>query len=279
MKANILPSNGSCVEKKSGNKAADIQICGEIAFGDLIWVKLHESSWWPGQVVDENLVSRSCKPSDRSAGEVLVRFLYVDPIRCHSEFENILKDFNGCYSEILEKALEQDIPRPKCGTAKGRESKAKAGVIKAEASQIQNSKRKLRNRRQDTESPNFIRMSPRRPSSGIKPQTLVTNGKLHSEKTGGAKRIKRKEDGEQKKLEPGSISPAVSPKTLQKPKVVSMQKKARPNGPESATSPVENSPDLSARKLKVMQSLGLIAPSGSPFNRNGYISPSSFHCD
>ncbi|KAK3033778.1 hypothetical protein RJ639_034220 [Escallonia herrerae] len=241
MKGNVLPSNGSCVEKESGNKDADIQICGEIAFGDLIWVKLHESSWWPGQVVDENLVSRSSKPSDRSANEVLVRlygsyrYLYVDPIRCHSEFENILKDFNGCYSEILEKALEQDIPRPKCGTAKGRDSKAKAGVIRAEASQIQNSKQKLRNRRQDTESPNFIRMSPRRPSSGIKPQTLVTNVKLHSEKTGGAKGIKRKEDGEQKKLQPGSISPADSPKTLQKPKVVSMQKKARPNGPESVS--------------------------------------------
>ncbi|KAK3030743.1 hypothetical protein RJ639_036547 [Escallonia herrerae] len=229
MKGNVLPSNGSCVEKDSGNKAADIQICGEIVVGDLIWVKLHESSWWPGQVVNENLVSRSSKPSDRSAGEVLVRlygsykYLYVDPIRCHSEFENILKDFNGCYSEILEKALEQValllLP----------------GVLRAEASQIQNSKRKLRNNRQDTESPNFIRMSPRRTSSGIKPQTLVTNGKLHSEKTGGAKGIKRKEADEEKKLEPGSIYPALSPKTLQKPKVVSMQKKARPIGPESVS--------------------------------------------
>ncbi|KAK3038329.1 hypothetical protein RJ639_031425 [Escallonia herrerae] len=232
MKGNVLPSNGSCVEKDSGNKAADIQICGEIALGDLIWVKLHESSWWPGQVVDENLVSRSSKPSDRSAGEVLIRFLYVDPIRCHSEFEKILKDFNGCYSEILEKALEQDIPRPKCGTAKGRESKAKAGVLRAEASQIQNSKRKLEIIGR-TQKPQIL-MSPRRPSSGIKPQTLVTNGKLHSEKTGGAKGIKQKEDGEQKKLEPDSISPALSPKTLQKPKVVSMLKKARPVGPESA---------------------------------------------
>ena len=30
------------------------------------------------------------------------------------------------------------------------------------------------------------------------------------------------------------------------------------------------SPELSARRMKVMQSLGLIAPSGSPFHKNGH---------
>lgn len=39
------------------------------------------------------------------------------------------------------------------------------------------------------------------------------------------------------------------------------------NSPSSETTLFGKSPELSARKLKVMQSLGLIAPSGSPFHK------------
>ncbi|CAL5331486.1 unnamed protein product [Camellia sinensis] len=44
----------------------------EFVLGDLIWVRLRGSSWWPAQVVDDNTVSQRDKPINRSVGEVHV---------------------------------------------------------------------------------------------------------------------------------------------------------------------------------------------------------------
>lgn len=35
-----------------GKEVADNQFRREIVFGDMIWIKLHGSSWWPAQVCE-----------------------------------------------------------------------------------------------------------------------------------------------------------------------------------------------------------------------------------
>nr|AFK48621.1 unknown [Lotus japonicus] len=103
----------------------------QVALGDVIYVKLHGSSWWPGQVVDDNSVSESVKPSKRSAREVLVRlygsytYLYADPAKSRSEFEEILKLNNGSHQQILLQSLEKDLPSTKSSRAEGSSSKTK----------------------------------------------------------------------------------------------------------------------------------------------------------
>ncbi|KAI8023796.1 hypothetical protein LOK49_LG03G02560 [Camellia lanceoleosa] len=44
----------------------------EFVLGDLIWVRLCGSLWWPAQVVDDNTVSQRDKPINRSVGKVHV---------------------------------------------------------------------------------------------------------------------------------------------------------------------------------------------------------------
>ncbi|KAL7176575.1 hypothetical protein ACSBR2_029998 [Camellia fascicularis] len=65
-------NNRSNADKGHGDEAAAAQL-NEFVLGDLIWVRLRSSSWWPTQVVDDNTVSQRDKPINRSVGEVLVR--------------------------------------------------------------------------------------------------------------------------------------------------------------------------------------------------------------
>ncbi|XVE95193.1 hypothetical protein REPUB_Repub02eG0075300 [Reevesia pubescens] len=115
-------------------ECAALQFEGEVSLGDLIWVKLHRSSWWPALVVDENSVSKSSKPGSRSEGEVLVRlygsyeYLYADPMKYYSEFKMILEQNNGSCYDILDKALEQDCSRRKSIKPKGQGSKSTANT-------------------------------------------------------------------------------------------------------------------------------------------------------
>ncbi|KAL5558501.1 hypothetical protein UlMin_034712 [Ulmus minor] len=119
------------VNKKDGEEVAANHLGRKVKPADLISVKIHGDSWWPAQVVDENIVSEAIKPGFKSAGEVLVRLygshtcLYVDPIKCHSEFSAVLKENNNCYREIFMKTLEQDLARLKAGKSKRQGSKSK----------------------------------------------------------------------------------------------------------------------------------------------------------
>ena len=67
----------------------------------------------------------------KTRDEVLVcasgsyNYLYANPVKCHSEFENILKQNNGNYREIFHKSLEQDLSSTKSSRSKGRGSKSK----------------------------------------------------------------------------------------------------------------------------------------------------------
>ncbi|KAJ0026091.1 hypothetical protein Pint_08464 [Pistacia integerrima] len=58
------------------------------------------------------------------------------------------------------------------------------------------------------------------------------------------------------------------------PQKIEVLKKQKLESPNSGTNILRKSHELSARRLRVMQSLGLIAPSGSPFRKNGQISVS-----
>ena len=62
----------------------------------------------------------------------------MDPIKCRSEFENILNQNNGSYKEILHKSLEQDLPSTKSSRSKGRGFKSKEIIEEAESKTIKN---------------------------------------------------------------------------------------------------------------------------------------------
>ncbi|KAI8550255.1 hypothetical protein RHMOL_Rhmol06G0090400 [Rhododendron molle] len=54
MKRKRHSANGSYADKEDGGGAACNQTSKEVVLGDLIWVSLHGSSWWPAQVFDDN---------------------------------------------------------------------------------------------------------------------------------------------------------------------------------------------------------------------------------
>ncbi|KAF8404701.1 hypothetical protein HHK36_009589 [Tetracentron sinense] len=58
------------------------------------------------------------------------------------------------------------------------------------------------------------------------------------------------------------------------PKQDRVLKKLKSSGPSLAMASSEKSQDLSARRMRVMRNLGLVAPCGSPFHRNGLTLPS-----
>ncbi|XP_052191519.1 uncharacterized protein LOC127800760 isoform X3 [Diospyros lotus] len=134
MKSTHLSSNGSSADKGDGREAAVNQLSEEVVLGDLIWVRIHGSSWWPAQVADDNTVSQKIKPRDRSAGDVLVRlygsykYMYVDSRTYQLEFEKILQKHNGEQIEILKKTLGQDIVRSKSHRGKRKESQFEGKV-------------------------------------------------------------------------------------------------------------------------------------------------------
>ena len=60
----------------------------------------------------------------------------MDPVKCRSEFENILKQNNGSYKEIFHKSLEQDLPSTKSSRLKGCGSKSKESTKEVESKTI-----------------------------------------------------------------------------------------------------------------------------------------------
>ncbi|KAJ6790993.1 autophagy-related protein 16 isoform X1 [Iris pallida] len=64
-------------------------------------------------------------------------YLYVDPVKCSSEVENILKQENMCISEAFQKALEEDLSHLRSGgkskrqvsKTKGYQSMKNLGIV------------------------------------------------------------------------------------------------------------------------------------------------------
>ncbi|XP_044474894.1 histone H3-lysine(4) N-trimethyltransferase ATX1-like [Mangifera indica] len=90
-------------------------------------------------------------------------------------------------------------------------------------------------------------------------------------KSGRSKEKQSKSTGNVVKPNSSSAGYDTKGRSPQKDEVLKKQKLESPN---SGTDVLRKSHELSARRLRVMQSLGLIAPSGSPFGKNGQISVS-----
>ena len=59
-------------------------------------------------------------------------------MKCHSEFENILKQNNGNYREIFHKSLQQDLSSTKSSRSKGRGTKSKERTEDIEGQTVKN---------------------------------------------------------------------------------------------------------------------------------------------
>uniref|UniRef100_A0A2P2JWI0 Uncharacterized protein LOC103319536 n=1 Tax=Rhizophora mucronata TaxID=61149 RepID=A0A2P2JWI0_RHIMU len=242
----------------------------EAGTGDLLWVKLGGGSWWPALVVDEDTVSGSSKPGNKSIGDVLVRlygsyeYLYVDPIEHRSEFEIVcssllcmqsfvnvgitillfqrfvlysvslnpqtLKENNGSYREIFAKALEQDFSHAKSGRSRGPQSKSK-GAPTGQGNASYSKKSNQSHKRLKLNSPSHEEV--------VEVKNCRQNGfqsilKLDSPTATGDAKCK---------------SPAQN----------------------EGNSFYGRAGELSVRRMKVMQALGLTPPSGSPFKKNEHI--------
>ncbi|ONI35341.1 hypothetical protein PRUPE_1G530900 [Prunus persica] len=158
MKSKRLSTGKDRIDVKDEEDVAANQLGGKVKVPDLIWVKINGGSWWPAQVVDDNTVNVNNKPSKRSAGKVLVRlygsykYLYVDPLKYHSEFDIILKQNNGCYREILLKALEQDVSCLKSNRSKKQGSESKESVAVYSPTCVSNHNHARENHQTDSSS-------------------------------------------------------------------------------------------------------------------------------
>ncbi|KAE8658671.1 hypothetical protein F3Y22_tig00116970pilonHSYRG00014 [Hibiscus syriacus] len=250
-------------------ESASLQLVGQVSLGDLIWVKLHGNSWWPAVVVDEKSVSESSKPGGKSRGKVLVRlygsheYFYADPMKYHSEFKTILEQNNGNCYDILGKTLEQ--LRQKSIKPKGQGSKATGRTSKQDE-------------------------TPKKPKRKSPSTDKHAKNKANEQSSVPKKQRKNSQTAEKKK--PNSRSAKEKPKSStskeqkrgKTSKQGEEQKKSKPNRPRTSkeeneetgsqsskgASPGE-SPKSGTRRTRVMQGLGLIAPPGSPFDKNGLI--------
>ncbi|KAL9313795.1 hypothetical protein ACSQ67_019247 [Phaseolus vulgaris] len=206
-----------------------------VAFGDVIFIKLRGSSWWPAQVVDENSVNKSVKPSKRSKRsprDILVRhygsyiYSYIDPIKCRAEFKTILEHNDGSLRKILLQTLEQ----------------AASCLQHFELTMFPLLSFSLRAK--DLPSTK----SSRSKGSSLKPKGTLSKDAAGKKKSNG-------QDKEQNKIK------------HKKQKDMSNEDK---DSQSHETSSLEKSPELSSRRIRVMENLGLIAPAGSPFQKSAH---------
>nr|GEV89868.1 hypothetical protein [Tanacetum cinerariifolium] len=199
-------TNGALVENGNGKDTVNGEPSKDLVFGEILWVKLHEGSWWPAQIVDENCVSSVNKPSSKqSSSDTLLRlygsytYKYVDVHSSRAEFKRILLEKNFHYAGIIKKSLEEDLPSFK--SRKQQQSKSKG--------------------------------------------TALTEGSQSQTKVSGKKR------------KTAESHPQTPDKT-----------KNRDIEPSTPDTGIFSPPEVSGRRMKVMQSLGLVAPLGSPFPRS-----------
>ncbi|KAK9219487.1 hypothetical protein WN943_008132 [Citrus x changshan-huyou] len=258
MRSNRVSGGRNCDSDRDGEKFVVKQLEGQFFPGDVTWAKLRGNIWWPAVVVDENTVSECNKPSKRAFGGVLVRlygsyeYLYVDPIKFHLEFQKVLEQSNGSHREIFEKALEQDLSHMKSGCSKGIGSKSTEGKYKSDSASVQEQlKRKYSKQGSGHKK--------------LKPNNTSDEKRRMSE-------ISMEEQDEKPMLNsPNSVSFIailfpISSRSLPL-YLPSMQKLSYYiDYCFQEASLLGTSHELSARRLRVMQSLGLVAPSGSPFS-------------
>ncbi|KAG2579371.1 hypothetical protein PVAP13_6NG283800 [Panicum virgatum] len=123
-------------ESPSASQVPENKLRHNFRLGDITWVKLGGSSWWPAQVIDESCVGS--KPKKKDKYECLVRlygtcqYFYIDPWKSNSDFEMMLKQENKsameAFHEVLEKELscvnsprdgDEEVVNSKGGSTKG----------------------------------------------------------------------------------------------------------------------------------------------------------------
>ncbi|GAY41498.1 hypothetical protein CUMW_059920 [Citrus unshiu] len=239
MRSNRVSGGRNCDSDRDGEKFVVKQLEGQFFPGDVTWAKLRGNIWWPAVVVDENTVSECNKPSKRASGGVLVRlygsyeYLYVDPIKFHLEFQ-------------------KDLSHMKSGCSKGIGSKSTEGKYKSDSASVQEQ----------------VKRKYSKQGSGhkkLKPNNTSDEKRRMSE-------ISMEEQDEKPMLNsPNSVSFIailfpISSRSLPL-YLPSMQKLSYYiDYCFQEASLLGTSHELSARRLRVMQSLGLVAPSGSPFS-------------
>ncbi|KAF3447239.1 hypothetical protein FNV43_RR12419 [Rhamnella rubrinervis] len=298
-------------------------------------------------VVDEDAINGCNTPSNKSAGEVLVRlygsytYLYVDPVKSLDEFDKILKQNNGSCREIFLKALEQEVPCSKGGKPKrqkyeskevkkrkflsrrGKEEKNKASKPGGMKSDVANGKKEVKRKSsmQDQSQKKVKIGSSANNNKGKSSKQLgvLKNSKLRGSNSQAEGRSRTsKIDGLQKKRKLDDIRAAEKSrsktsrkKVMENSKQDELHKNVKPNGARNVSGrgqkdkqndvrkkrkpndlsiedderkripkhdkvlkqhkekiSVAESQEPSERRLRVMQSLGLIAPPGSPFLKN-----------
>ncbi|CAK7347252.1 unnamed protein product [Dovyalis caffra] len=285
----------------------------EPVLGDVMWVRRYDDGlWWPAVVVDDNNISASSKPRNRSMGDVLVRlygsyqYFYADPVKCRSEFEITLKENGGCYHEMFVEALEQDLPRSKSGRSKGKGSNSKGTSNgRASASKDKSSNQNRVNCKR--ESSTHARVSPRKQINANTPvrktkddnflskiveeaiskasnqDVLEKELKFDSPNTKGNSKGTPKQDGMRNKLKRNCTSTNGQAQT--KTPDQAEKKRLKRNSQSAAADTNYQSPEKDEerekhelspssgggtffgrlqelRRTKVMQTLGLVAPSG-----------------
>ncbi|KAL1170748.1 hypothetical protein V6Z11_A05G233700 [Gossypium hirsutum] len=269
-------------DNNGGEESAAVRFEGEVSLGDLIWLKLLGKTWWPAVVVDERSVSKSSKPGKKSKGEVLVRlygsheYSYADPMKYRSEFKTILEQNNGSYYDILEKGLEQFRSRLKSSKPKGQGSKATANT---RAEEKETAKKKNHQRKgsnvEEKASKKLKRKSPNTNKQGKKkadeqerpPKKQKKNNQTVEPNSRTSKQ--GKEQKKPKRNKPNSID-SKSRTSKEKKLLEETDDQSSVSIQLEGSSPGE-SPKSGARRTRVMQGLGLIAPPGSPFHKNGLI--------
>lgn len=318
MKGKHCASIGSHERDDEGEELEPEHLEVEHVLGDVMWVRCDDDgTWWPAVVVNDNNISETSKPHNRSMGDVLVRlygsyqYFYADPVKCRSEFEITLKENGGCYSEMFVEALEQDLPQSKSGQSKGKGSNSKGTSNgRASVSKVKNSNQNRENC--EIESSNHARISPRKqinmntPQRKMKDDNFLSkvveeaiskvsnqdglekelkfdspntegNSKRETPKqdgmrnklkrnftsTSGQAKNKTHDQGEKKRLKQKSSS-AAEDTNYQSPKKDEEQEKQELSPSSAGGTFFGRLQEL--RRTKVMQTLGLVAPSGSPFN-------------
>ncbi|XP_058088493.1 uncharacterized protein LOC131235330 isoform X4 [Magnolia sinica] len=286
MEVKHLKNVGNHVGKDSeaATKGGDDKLRKEFTLGDIVWIKIYDSSWWPAQVVDENTIGGGEKIEKKMEGGVLTRlygsyeYLYVDPMKYHSEFENV-----GANNSTLFLS-RNNLVRKKLIVYSMMSGNAYRIFLKSNL--VLNQRGKLLHVKDGVKS-NLLEAKAR--DESCKDKISVQDGVKKKKKAdgqdsdmhAGRKRKQRDPSAENgvsvasKAGRPGSdgvqrsTTEAAVVDVLKTPKQGDRKDKKTISSPISATNSLKCSQDMSARRMRVMQSLGLIAPCGSPFQRVG----------
>ncbi|KAI3881092.1 hypothetical protein MKW92_006484 [Papaver armeniacum] len=276
------------------NKAGGL-LGKELKLGEVIWVKTNPSSWWPGQIVDAFTVSGTRIPKKREAGEILVRlygtytYLYWNPKKYRGELMEALKQNDGSSTKMFQKALQQEIVYTRSSSLKRKYSDLK--VEKAKDGDL--SDKKLKQNKDDDihKQDNSRTVSKDKGQSGKQDGASSEISKNEIPKQDGFRvgtrvlRPRKAQDLPLKledvrrtktKANSGDLSSEGTKKQTPKPDISRQdwEKKGQKADEEFAGKKEEeesekelsgNSPNLSSRRVRVMQSLGFAAPSDSPF--------------